>query len=211
MIDDRAAGMDRSNKTHHRLLAACLIVSLAACGRGETPNEPPAAEEPTSAAVAPAPSDEAAAPQAPVAVEPSAPVETTAAPESKPAPPVVAEAPPVKAAPVPAPAPAPAAPPPPPEKPAAFAACASCHSVESGGRNGIGPNLFGVMGRSVGGKAGYAYSDAMAAHGGTWTPALMDEFLAAPREIVPGTKMMAAPVRNAEARQALVAYLSSLR
>lgn len=199
--------MTRSHKTHPRL-AACLIlgltVGLAACGRGETPDEPvdpaPAAAPAPAIVAPPAPTDAADLP-APVlaeAVEPAAP------PVAAPAPaPVVAETPPVKAA--------PAAPPPPPVKPAAFAACASCHSVESGGRNGIGPNLFGVMGRQVGGKAGYAYSDAMAAHGGTWTPALMDEFLAGPREAVPGTKMMAAPVRNAETRQALVAYLSSLR
>lgn len=199
--------MNRSRKTHLRL-TACLILGLtmglAACGPGETPGEPvdpaPAAEPAPAIVATPAPTD-AAGPPTPVPAEPVEPAEVPVA-VSAPTP-VVAEAAPVKAA--------PAASPPPPEKPAAFAACASCHSVESGGRNGIGPNLFGVMGRQVGGKAGYAYSDAMAAHGGTWTPALMDEFLAGPREAVPGTKMMGAPVRNAETRQALVAYLSSLR
>jgi len=194
--------MDRPNETHPRdarvlrmALAAGMILSLAACGRSEAPVEQPAAEP--AAVAAPQPTPEVVA-DVPATNEVVTPVET---PEAAPAP-VVAEAAPVKATPVS---------PPPPEKPAAFASCGGCHSVEEGGRNGIGPNLFGVMGRQVGGKAGYAYSDAMAANGQIWTPALMDAFLAGPRDVVPGTKMMAAPVRNAETRQALVEYLSSLR
>lgn len=194
--------MDRPNDTSIRsmALAAGLVLSLAACGRTEAPAEAPETPAPVAAPPAPASIELPAAQPSAAVAEPESPAEI---PVVAPAPaPVVAATPPVKAA--------PPAPPAPAEKPAAFASCGGCHSVDQGGRNGIGPNLFGVMGRPMGSKAGFAYSDAMAANGQVWTPALMDAFLAGPRDVVPGTKMMAAPVRSAEARQALIAYLSSL-
>jgi len=198
--------MDRLNPMRSRrtrVFSLTLVVgaslSLAACGRGETPTEPPPGE-PAPIVAAPVSPPEVVT-DVPATAAPATPVET---PEATPTPAVATPAPEKIVAPAPAPSR-------PPEKPAAFASCGGCHSVEEGGRDGIGPNLFGVMGRQVGGKAGYAYSDAMAANGQTWTPALMDAFLAGPRDVIPGTKMMAAPVRNAETRQALIDYLSSLR
>ncbi len=67
--------------------------------------------------------------------------------------------------------------------------CASCHVFKQGGGNAIGPNLFGVVGRARGTAADYAYSDAMKAKGGSWTPDSINEFLSGPQAFVPGTKM----------------------
>lgn len=89
-----------------------------------------------------------------------------------------------------------------------FARCQSCHSVQPGGEHGVGPNLFGIVGQRVGSRPGYTYSSAMASFDQTWTPQLLATFLENPRETIPGTKMMAGPVRDSEVRQAIIAYLA---
>ena len=95
---------------------------------------------------------------------------------------------------------------------AAFARCASCHNAASGGPNGIGPNLFGVVGRPVASHAGFAYSDAMVGHkteAPSWTLDALDEFITAPGRDVPGTKMSFAGIRDQQTRVNLIAWLRS--
>lgn len=92
----------------------------------------------------------------------------------------------------------------------AFARCAACHTINQGGADGIGPNLFGVVGSAVANNTGYAYSDAMRQHAAEapiWTYDELDAFLTAPGRHVPGTKMSFAGLRNADDRVALIAYL----
>lgn len=95
---------------------------------------------------------------------------------------------------------------------AAFARCQACHTINQGGANGIGPNLYGVLGGPVLHSAGFAYSDAMTAHKAeapVWGYDEMDQFLTAPARYVPGTKMSFAGLRDTPTRVNLIAYLRS--
>lgn len=93
---------------------------------------------------------------------------------------------------------------------AAFAKCASCHTVNSGGANGIGPNLHGVLGEGIGtGAGGFAFSDALKSKGGNWTFENMDAWLKSPKAFAPGTKMTFAGLSKPEDRANLIAYLNA--
>ena len=92
-----------------------------------------------------------------------------------------------------------------------FAMCATCHSTGQGDPHRIGPNLFGVVGSKAGTKPGYAYSDAMKESGITWTADNLRDYLLAPRDMVPGTKMMVGGPKDEAARQAIVDYLATLK
>ena len=85
--------------------------------------------------------------------------------------------------------------------------CKSCHSVDEGGPNMIGPALFDVFGRRVGGLDGFAYSPAMQAADFVWTPRALDAWLARPGSFLPGNRMPFAGVMRAEDRNDMIAYL----
>ena len=93
---------------------------------------------------------------------------------------------------------------------AAFAACVACHAVEKGEASTVGPNLFGVVGRTAGSLEGYTYSQALVGSGLIWDDDTLDAFLTNPRGKVPGTTMSAGTVGDAEKRAAIIAYLSTL-
>jgi cytochrome c len=93
---------------------------------------------------------------------------------------------------------------------AAFARCQACHNASQGGADGIGPNLFGVVGGPVMHRPVFAYSDAMAEHKAeapTWGYDQLDAFITAPGRYVPGTKMSFAGIRDTQTRINLIAYL----
>jgi cytochrome c len=93
---------------------------------------------------------------------------------------------------------------------ATFAKCQSCHTINSGGANGIGPNLHGVVGEGIGtGVGGFAFSDALKSVGGTWTFEKLDEWLKSPKAFAPGTKMTFAGLSKPEDRANLIAYLNT--
>lgn len=88
--------------------------------------------------------------------------------------------------------------------------CASCHTFDSGGANRVGPNLWAIVGRPVAAEPGFAYSDALASHGGAWSYELLDRYLASPTRAIPGNKMSYAGLRNPRSRADLLAYLGTL-
>ena len=91
-----------------------------------------------------------------------------------------------------------------------FAKCAACHTVNQGGANGIGPNLWGTVGEAIAvGKAGFAFSDALKSKGGEWTFDNLDHWLKSPREFAPGTKMTFAGLGNPADRANLIAWLNT--
>jgi cytochrome c len=90
------------------------------------------------------------------------------------------------------------------------AQCVSCHTFDAGGANGIGPNLHDAFGRAVASHAGFDFSEAMEAHGGSWDYLALNEFLTSPATAVRGTKMAFAGLRNEQDRVAMIAYLRSI-
>lgn len=93
--------------------------------------------------------------------------------------------------------------------------CKACHTLDNGGPNRVGPNLWGVMaGHKPGSYAGFAYSGAMTDHGtkiGAWDDTHMFEFLGNPKEVVAGTKMQFNGIKNPKERADLIAYLKTLK
>lgn len=91
-----------------------------------------------------------------------------------------------------------------------FAKCTACHTANQGGANGIGPNLFGVMGKPVGSHvAGFAYSPALSGHGGEWNWETMDAWLTSPKKFASGTKMSFAGLSKPEDRASVMLYLEA--
>lgn len=90
-----------------------------------------------------------------------------------------------------------------------FNQCKSCHRVEEGA-NAVGPSLYGVVGRAVHSISDFSYSDAIKGLEGEWTPDRIDQFIAAPRDYVPGTAMTFAGLKDGQDRANVIAYLDSL-
>lgn len=89
-----------------------------------------------------------------------------------------------------------------------FAAqCAMCHTASRGGPTILGPPLFGVVGRTAGSLAGFAYSPGMKSAGFVWSDERLRAYLPAPRAMVPGTKMTYGGLKNPAQLDDLIAYL----
>lgn len=86
----------------------------------------------------------------------------------------------------------------------AVARCMTCHSFNEGGRQLSGPNLAGIVGKPAGSQPGYNYSAAMKQSGVVWTEDKLDAFIAAPAQVVPGTRMSFAGEPDAAKRKAII-------
>jgi cytochrome c len=88
--------------------------------------------------------------------------------------------------------------------------CVACHTFAQGGKNGLGPNLYGVVGAPIAQVEGFTFSSALKAKTGNWTFALLNEWLTKPAAFAPGTKMTFAGVKDAAQRADVIGYLRSL-
>ncbi len=88
--------------------------------------------------------------------------------------------------------------------------CTSCHTLEKGGKNKIGPNLWDTVGSKQAGADGYSYSSALKGLGGAWSYEDLNKFLYKPKDYVKGTKMTFAGLKSAQDRADLIAYLRTL-
>lgn len=186
------------------LLMASTAALLAACGQKEAadqapePSAPAAAEpsapagaEPTQPAATPAPAaSDAAAPAAatPATATPAAPAAAASGVAALPAPYNTGDIENGKTV---------------------FARCRSCHTLAQGAPHGVGPNLYGVFGRKIGSAPGYTYSEAVKNSSIVLDAKHLDDWIANPRDYLPGTKMTFAGISNAKDRLDLIAYLKT--
>ena len=89
-----------------------------------------------------------------------------------------------------------------------FKKCAACHSINKDGKNKIGPALYNVVGRKVGGVADYKYSKALVAYDKNWTFEELNGFLIKPAKWIKGTKMAYAGLRKEKDRASIIKYLN---
>lgn len=92
-----------------------------------------------------------------------------------------------------------------------FLQCQMCHTVDVGGRSGIGPNLAGVVGKKAASRIDFKYSDALTKAQFIWKPATLDAWLKKPAAAVPGTKMVYGGMGDATMRANVIAYLGTLK
>lgn len=88
-----------------------------------------------------------------------------------------------------------------------FAQCKACHQVGPNARNAVGPVLNGLFRRKTGMVEGFQYSAANKDADITWTEETFAEYIRAPREKIPGTKMVFAGVKDDQKIKDLIAYL----
>src|SRR5438552_11628875 len=88
--------------------------------------------------------------------------------------------------------------------------CQACHTFAKGDKNGVGPNLYAVVGDKKGEGRGFNFSAAMKGKGGTWTIDDLNQFINNPKGFVPGTAMGFAGIQKDSERADVSAYLTTL-
>ena len=88
-----------------------------------------------------------------------------------------------------------------------YARCKTCHTLEKGGRQLIGPNLWGVFGNTAGSVEGFKYSRQMMESGIVWDETRIDAYIENPGKYMPGNKMAFVGLRKTEDREAVIAYM----
>jgi cytochrome c len=93
-----------------------------------------------------------------------------------------------------------------------FNQCRACHSINEGGRNGVGPNLHGIVGRKAGSSEGFRYSASLRekAEGGlAWNEETLRAYIANPKAVIPAGSMSYPGLRNEQQLNDLLAYLKA--
>ena len=90
-----------------------------------------------------------------------------------------------------------------------FKKCSACHVVAKGGKNKIGPVLYGILGKQSASVSDYKYSKALIAHGKVWTFTEMNSYLIKPQSHIKGTKMAFAGLKKEKDRASVILYMYS--
>ena len=90
-----------------------------------------------------------------------------------------------------------------------FLKCKACHQIGEGARNGVGPNLNGLIGRKSGSVEGDSYSEANKGSGLTWDEDTFRDYIKNPKAKIPGTKMVFAGIAKDEEIDNLIAYFKT--
>lgn len=85
--------------------------------------------------------------------------------------------------------------------------CASCHNFKKGEAAKVGPNLFGIIGKQRASMAGFSYSKALVEKGGSWDKESINQFIAKPKDFIPGTKMGFAGLKKPQDRADMILFL----
>jgi cytochrome c len=93
-----------------------------------------------------------------------------------------------------------------------FTLCRACHSLDPAERGLPGPNLAGVVGRTVGGDPAFDYSPVLRKardDGLRWDAARFETFLADPAEMFPGLWMSMRGIEDVAERKSLARFLAN--
>lgn len=92
-----------------------------------------------------------------------------------------------------------------------FNQCRACHTIDAGGRNGVGPNLNGIVDRAAGAREGFRYSanlrEQATTAGLTWNEATLTRYLTNPKDVLPQGSMSFAGLRQPQQVADVIAYL----
>ncbi len=88
--------------------------------------------------------------------------------------------------------------------------CFTCHTIDKGGANKVGPNQWNLVGRKKASEEGFSYSSALKEKGGEWNYEDLNHMIFKPQAFVKGTKMAFAGLPKEQDRADLIAYLRTM-